>query len=181
MYNRCTTPIQLTDVHQDMGTRMFTRTWETICRERHFRTAPVWICTAPRSQTRTSPLRCVCTSCTKVGGPIAPCTTGVRLQDNSRMFNRPCQIICSERHFRKPPVRICTALLSRTETAHLSYVYTTCTKLEGPVEPCTTGLRLQDRSRMFTRPCQRICSERQFRTAPVRICKAPRGRTQQIN
>ena len=109
--------------------RMFTRPWQTICSERHFCTDPVRICTAPRSQTRTCPLRCVCTSCVKVGGPVAPCSTGVRLQDCSRMFNRLYQTICSKRYFSIAPVRFCTAPVrfctasqSRTRTAQLGCV-----------------------------------------------------------
>ena len=113
----------------------------------------------------------------KLVGPVVPCTPGVRHPDRSQMFTRRWRILCSERHFGTPLVRICTAPLIRTGTAHLGYVYTTCTKLGDPVVPCTTGVRLPDRSRMFTRPWQTICSERHFRTPPVRICTAPRSRT----
>ena len=153
---------------------MFTRPWQTICSERCFRTPPVRICTAPRSRTETAHLGYVYTTCTKLGGPVEPCTTGVRLQDRSRMFTRPWQTICSERHFRTAPVRICTAPRSRTRTAQLACVCTNYKKLVEPVVPCTPGVRLPDRSRMFPRPWQTICSERHFRTAPVRICTAPR-------
>ena len=117
------------------------------------------------------------TTCNKLGGPVEPCITGLRLQDTSRMFTRPWQTIWSEKYFRSAPVRICTAPRSRTGTEHLGYVYTTCTKLGGPVEPCITGVRLQDPSRMFTRPWQTICSERHFHTPPVRIGMVPRSRT----
>ena len=232
MYNRCTTPRPLTDVHQAMannlqrkaflytsctdlygsrsrtrtahlgyvyttctklggpvgpcttGVRLQDRTWifnrpcETICSERHFRTVPVRICTAPRSRTRTAELGCVCTNYKKLVEPVVPCTPGVRHPDRSRMFTRQWRTICSERHFGTPPVRICAAPLSRTGTAHFGYVYTICTKLGGPIVPCTTGVRLPDRSRMFTRPWQTICSERHFRTAAVRILPAPQSRTQ---
>ena len=156
---------------------MFTRPWQTTCSERHFCTAPVRICTASRSQTRTSLLRCVCTSCTKVGCPVVSSTPGVRHPDRSWMFTRPWQTICSERHYCTVPVWIYTSPQSRTGTAHLGYVYTTCTKLGGPVEPCITGVRLQDLSRMFNRPLQTICSERHFRTVPVWICTAPKTQT----
>ena len=96
---------------------------------------------------------------------------------NSHVKHRSCETICKERHFRTAPVRICTAPRSRTETAHLGYVYTNCTKLGGPVGPCATGIRLRVRSCMFTRPWQTIGSERHFRTAPVRICAAPQSPT----
>ena len=156
---------------------MCTRRWRRICSERHFSTPPARICTAPRSRTRTTQLGCVYRNYTKLGGLFVPCTPGVRHPDRSRMFTRRWRTMCSERHFGTPLVRICTAPLIRTGTAHLGYVYTTCTKLGGPVEPCTTGVRLPDRSRMFTRPWQTICSERHFRTPPVRICTAPRNQT----
>ena len=148
-----------------------------ICSERHFRTAPVRICWAPRSRTRTAQLGCVCTNYKKVLGPVVPCTPGLRLPDRSRMFTRRWRTICSERHFGTPPVRICTASRNWTETPHLGYVYTTCSKLGVPVERCTTGVRLQVRSRIFTRWLSTTCSERHFRTPPVRIGTAPRSRT----
>ena len=105
----CTSGVQLPD-----RSRMFTRPWQTIYRERHFRTPAIWICTAPRSQTRTSQLGCVCTSYKKLGGQVVPCIPGVRLPDRSRMFTRWRRTICSERHFHTSPVRICTDLRSRT-------------------------------------------------------------------
>ena len=169
LYNRCTTPRPLTDVHQAMSNNLQRKAFSY--------TSSTDLYGYPKSDPNSSIRLCVCTKYTKLGGPVVPCTPGVRLPDRSRMFTRPWQTICSERCFRTPPVRICTAPRSRTETAHLGYVYTTCTKLGGPVEPCTTGVRLPDRSRMFTRPCQTICSERHFRTALVRICSAPRSRT----
>ena len=157
--------------------RMFTRPWQLICSERYFCTPPVRICTASRSRTGTAHLGYVYTTCIKLGCPVEPCITGVRIQDRSRMFTRPWQTICSERHFRTPPVRICTAPRSRTRTAQLGCVCTNYKKLVGPVVPCTPGVRLPDHSRMFTRPWQTICSERHFRTAPVRICTAPKIQT----
>ena len=168
----CTPGVRLPDL-----LRMFTMPWQTICRERHYRTAPVRICMAPRSWTLTAQLGCVCTNYKKLVGPVVPWTPSLRLPDRSRMFTRRWRTICSERYFGTPLVRICTDPLVQTGTVHLGYVYTTCTKLGGPVEPCTTGVRLPDRSRMFTRPWQTICSERHFRTPPVRICTAPRSRT----
>ena len=121
---------------------------------------------------------CVCTKYTKLGGPIVSCTPGVRLPDRSRIFTRPWQTICSERPFRTPPVQICTAPQNRTGTAHLRYLYTTCNKLGGPVGPCTTGVRLPDRSRMFTRRFSTMCSEWHFRTPHVWRSTVPRSRTE---
>ena len=132
--------------------QMFTRPWQTICSERHFGTPPVRICAVPLSWTGTAHFVYVYRTCTKLGGPVVPYTTSVRLPDRSRMFTRPWHTICSERHFCTAPVRICTGPRSRTGTTHLGYAYTTCTKLGGPVEPCITDVQLQDRSRMFTRP-----------------------------
>ena len=169
----CTPGVRLWD-----RSRMFTRRWSTMYSEQQFRTPPVQICTAPLSRTGTMDLDYVYTTCTKLGGPVDPCTTGVWFQDRSRMFTRPWQTICSELQVRTPPVRICTAPRNQTRTAHLGNVYTTCTKLGAPIGPCTTNVRLPDRSRMFTRPCQTICSERHFQTAPVRICAATRNGTQ---
>ena len=119
----------------------------------------------------------MCIKYTKLGGPVVPCTPGVQLPDRPRMLTRRWKPICSERHFRTPTVRICTPPLSHTGTAHQGYVYKTCTKLGGPVGLCATGVRLPDRSRMFTSPWQIICSERHFRTPPVRIGAAPQSRT----
>ena len=148
---------------------MFTSPCQTICSERHFGTAPLRICTAPRIRTRTAQLGCVCTNYEKLVGPVVPCTPGVRLPHLSRMFTRQRRTICSKRHFGTHCVRIRAAPLSRNGTAHFGYVYTTCTKLGGSVVPYRTGARLSDRSRMFTRPWQTLCSERHFCTAPVRI------------
>ena len=156
---------------------MFTKPWQTICRKRHFRTAPVRICTASRIRTETAYLGYVYTTCTKPGSPVERCATGVLLQDCPRMFNRPCQTICTERHFRTAPVRICTALRSRTRTAQLGCVCTNYKKKVGPVVPCTPDVRLPDCSRMFTRRWKIICRESHFRTLLVRICRAPLSRT----
>ena len=145
--------------------------------EWHFYTPPVRISTAPQIRTETVHLVYACTICTKLGSPVENCTTGVRLQDLSRMFNRPCQTICSERHFRTAHVRICTAPQSRNRTAELGCVNSKYTKLEGPLVSCTPGVRLPDRSRMFIRWWSTMCSEWHFRTPPVRICVAPISRT----
>ena len=161
---------------------MFTKPCQTICSERHFRTAPVRICTDSRSRSRTAQLGCACTCYKKLVGPVVPCSPGVRHPDRSQMFTRRWRIISSERYFGTPLVRICTAPLIRTGTVQLGYVYTTCTKLGGPVVRCTTGFGHPNRLRMFTRPWQTICSERHFRTALVRICTATRSqiRTAQL-
>ena len=132
----------------------------------------------PGSRTRITQLGCVCTIYRNLVGPVIPCTPGVRHPDRSRMFTRRWRTICSEHYFGTPLVRICTDPLVQTGTAYLGYVYTTCTKLGGPVVPCTTRVRVSDRSRMFTRPWQKISSESHFRTLPVRICTAPRNQTQ---
>ena len=152
---------------------MFARPWQAIFGKRHFRTPAVRICMAPRNPTRTSHLICVCTICTKLEGPVTPCATRVRLPDRSRMFTRRWSTICCERNFYTPPVRICTAPRIRIRTSHLICVCTSCTKLEGPVAPCTTGVQLPDCSQMFTRPWQTNCSKRHYRTPAVRICTTP--------
>ena len=159
---------------------MFTRQWSTMCSECYFRTPPVRISTAPRSRTETAHLGYVYTTCTKLGGPVEPCITVVRLQDRSWMFTRPWQTICSERRFRTPPVRICMAPRNGIRTAQLGYVYANCSKLEGPVAPCTPDVRLLDRSQMFTRWWRIICSECHFRTPSVRILRLPDIRHDQL-
>ena len=74
-------------------------------------------------------------------------------------------------------LQISTGPRSWTRTAHKVYVYTTCTKLGGPVGPCIPGVGIPDRSRMLTRPWQTIYKERHFRAPPARICTAPKSRT----
>ena len=164
-YNRCTTQRPPMDFHQAMANNVQRKAFSYSS------------CTGffgfPNSDPNSSIRLCVCTKYTKLGGLVVSCTPGVRLPDRSRMFTRRWSTMCSEWHFCTPPVRISTALQNRTETVHLGYVYTICTKLGSPVENCTTGVRLQDRSWMFTRSCQTICIERHFRTAPVRICMVP--------
>ena len=124
LYNRCTTPRPLTDVPQAIANNL---------QQMAFCTPPVPICTSPQSRTRTAHLGCVSTSCTELGGPVAPCTTGVRLPDRSLMFIRPWRTICSERHFRTPAVRICMAPRNQTRTAQLSCVCVQSTpNLEDP-------------------------------------------------
>ena len=103
-----------------------------MCTERHFRTPPVRICTAPQIRTRTAQLGRVCTIYKKLVGPVVPCTPSVRLTDRSRMFTKAWQTICSESHFRTPPVQIGTAPRNRTRTAHLGCVFVQSTpNLEG--------------------------------------------------
>ena len=67
----------------------FTTPWTAMFSERHFRTPAVRICTVPRSSTRTVHLGCVYTNYAYVGGPVANCTTGVRIRDHSRQFIMP--------------------------------------------------------------------------------------------
>ena len=168
----CTPGVRLPD-----RSPMFTRPWQTICSKRHFRTPPVRICTAPRSRTERAHLGYVYTTCTRLGDPLKPCITGVRLQDRSRMFKRSWQTICSKRQFRTAPIRIFTGPRNRTRTAQLGCVCTNYKEVVWIVVPCTSGVRLPDHSQMFTRRWRTICSERDFRTPPVRICTAPLSRT----
>ena len=155
---------------------MFNWPWQRICSESHFCTPPVRICTASRSRTGTAHLGYVYTTCIKLGALVEPCITGVPIQDRSRMFTRLCQTICSKWYFRIVPVQVCTAPRSRTRTAQFGCVCTNYKKLVGPVVPCSPDVRFPDRSQMFTRPWQTTYSDRHFRTAPVRICLAPRSR-----
>ena len=172
----CTPGVRLRDRSQK-----FTTPWTAIFSERHFRTPAVRICTVPRSSTRTVHLGCVYTNYTYLGGPVAHCTPGVRLRDRTRQFSTPYTVICSERHFRTPAVRICTVPPSRTRTVHLGCVYTNYTYLGGPVAHCTPGVRLRDRTRLFSTPCTAICSERYFCTPAVRICTVPQSRTRTVH
>ena len=93
---------------------MFTRPWQTIWSERYFRTPAVRICTPPSNQSLAVPVDSVYRCCTKLCGLAAPCIPGVRPLDHSIMFNGSWRTMCSERHFRTPSVRICTALRGRT-------------------------------------------------------------------
>ena len=134
--------------------------------------------TAPRSRTRTTQLDCVCTNYIKLGVPVSPCTLGVQLPCHSRMLTTRWRTICSECHFRTPPVRLCTAARKTTRSAQLGCVcvykvHQTCTA----VVPCTPGVRFPDRSRMLTRTWQIILRKRHCCTPPVRICTAPRSCT----
>ena len=155
---------------------MFTRLWRTICSERNFRTPAVRLCTPLTNRSFTFPVECVYRSYTKLGGPVTPCTPGVRPLDRSSKITRPCRTTCSKRHFRTPAVRICTAPQSRTPYSCNRSEYASCTKLGGPVAPCTPGVRPLDRSSMFNRSWRTICCERHFRTPAVRICTAPESR-----
>ena len=126
----------------------------------------------PKVGLRTALSGCVYTNCTKLRGPIATCTPGVRSLDRFRMLTRPWQTIWSKRHFHTPPVRICMIPSSRSLTVPVDSVYRSCTKLGGPVTACTPGVRPLDRSSMFTRPWRTTCCKRHFRTPAVRICTA---------
>ena len=151
LYNRSMTLRPLMDVQQSMA--------NNLQRKAFLYTSCTDLYGSPKSDPN-SPIRlCLCRKYTKLGGPVVPCTPGVRIPDRLRMFTRPWQTICSERHFRTPPVRICTAPRSRTRTAQLGCVCTNYKKLVGPVVPCTPGVRLPDRSRMFTRWFTAICNE----------------------
>ena len=165
LYTRCTTPRPLTDVHQAMANNLQQKAFSY--------TSCMYLYGSRMSDPISSIRLCVCTKYTKLGGPVVPYTPGVRLPERSRMFTRPWQAICGKRHFRTPAVRIRTAPQNRTRTSHLICVCTSCTKLEGPVAPCTTGVQLPDCSQMFTRPWQTNCSKRHYRTPAVRICTTP--------
>ena len=121
MCNRCTTPRPLTDVHQTMANNLQLKAFSySSCADLYG---------SPKSDPNRSIRLSACTMYTKHGGPVVPCTPGVRLPDRLRMFTRPCQTICSERRFRTAPVRICKALRSRTRTAQLGCVCTNYKKI----------------------------------------------------
>ena len=106
LYNRCTTPRPLTDVHQAMSNNLQRKAFSY--------TSSTDLYGYPKSDPNSSIRLCVCTKYTKLGGPVVPCTPGVQLPDHSRMFTRRWRTICSEQHFRKPAVRICRAPQTRT-------------------------------------------------------------------
>ena len=143
----CTPGIRLRDCSQQ-----FTTPYIALCSEPNFRAHAVRICTVPRSRTRPVHLGCVYTNYTYLRGPVAHCAPGVRLRDRSRQFTTLFTAICSERNFRTPAVRIRTVLRSRTGTVHLGCVYTNYTYLGGPVVHCAPGVRLRDRTRLFSTP-----------------------------
>ena len=156
---------------------MFTRPWQTVWSEGHFRTPAVWICTPPSNRSLTVPVDSVYRSSTKLGVPVAPCTPGVRPLHRSSKFTRPWRTICSKLHFRTPAVWICTPPRSRTTYSCNRSEYASCTKLGGPVAPCTPGVRPLDHSSIFTRRWRTICSERHFHTPAVRLCMPPSNRS----
>ena len=123
----------------------------------------------PKVGLRTALSGCVYTNCTKLRGPIATCTPGVRPLDHSSMFNRSWRTICSERHFRTPTVRICTALRSRTPYSCIRLCVHKLYQTGSPVAPYTPDVRPLDHSNMFTMPWQTICRERHLCTPTVRI------------
>ena len=166
----CTPCVRLRDRSQN-----FTTPWTAIFSERDFRTPPVWICTSPRTSTRTVHLGCVYTNYTYLGDPVAHCTIRVRLVDCSRQFTISSATIYSLRHFHTHAVRICTVPLNRTRIVHLGCVFTNYTYLGSPVVHCTIDVRLRDRSQQFTIPYATICCLRHFRTHAVRICTDPRS------
>ena len=133
----CTRGVRLRD-----RSRQFTTPYTALCSKRNFRTPSVRICTVLRSRTGTVHLGCVYTNYTYLGGTVAHCTRGVRLQDYTRQFTTPYTAICSALNFRAHAVRICTVLRSRTRTVHLGCVYTNYAYLGGPVAHCTPTLRL---------------------------------------
>ena len=68
----CIPAVRLRDRSQ-----LFTLRCKTICRERHFRTPFVRICTVPQSLRRTAHLVCEYTNCTYLGNLVPHCTPGV--------------------------------------------------------------------------------------------------------
>ena len=81
LYNRCTTPRPLTDVHKAMANKLQRKLFSyTSCTD---------VYDSQKSDTNSSIRLCVCTKHTKLEGPVVPCTPGVRLLDRSRMFTRP--------------------------------------------------------------------------------------------
>ena len=78
-------------------------------------------------------LGCVYTSYTKLEGPVAPYTPGVRPLDYSNTFTMQWRKICREGHLCTFVVRICTADSRRFRTAFVGCVYTSLRKLPSPV------------------------------------------------
>ena len=64
---------------------------------------------------------------------------------------------------------------------HLGCVYRNFTYLGDPVEHCTPGVRLRNRSRQFTTPYTALCSKLNFRTHAVRICIVRRSSTRTVH
>ena len=131
----------------------------------------------PEVGRHTAVVGCVYTNCTKLGGPVAPCTPGVQLMEPKWQVTMLWGTICSEWHFRIPAVRMCTTSSTRSRIAVVGCVYTNCTKLGGDVVPFTTCVRLPDRSRMFTGPFGAICSEQHFCTPALQICMSSTNRS----
>ena len=123
-----------------------------------------------------SALRRLYTNYTYLGRTVPHCTQGVRLQYHTRQFTTPYTAICSELYFHTPAVRSCTVPRSGTRTVHLGCLYTNYTYLGGTVPQFTPGLRLGDRTRLFSTPWTVSCSKRCCRTPAVRIHTVLRSR-----
>ena len=89
-------------------------------------------------------LGCVYTSYTKLEGPVAPYTPGVRPLHHTKMFTMQWRKLCREQHLCTSTVYICTAASSRFRTAFVGCVYTSLSKLPSPVAACTPGIRPLD-------------------------------------
>ena len=126
---------------------------------------------------RTALSGCVYTNCTKLRGPIAPCTPGVRKLDSSSMFTRLWRTICNERHFCTPAVRICTTLRSRTSYSVLAVCTQAVPNCEVLLLPVHQVYDHYTSQTLLTRPWQTICSERHFRTPAVLLCTPPTNRS----
>ena len=171
----CTPGVPLRD-----RSHQFTIAWTTMCRERHFRTPSVRICTVPLSMSRTAHLGREYTNCIYLGNPVAHCTPGFRHQDYSRQFTLPCATICNERHFSTPSVRICTVPQIPTRTAHLDCVNTNYTYLGGLIAHCTPAV-LRDHSRQFTMPWTTTHTKWHFCTPAVRFGTVARSLSRTVH
>ena len=96
----------------------FTTPYPGLCSKRNFCTPSIRIRTVSQSWTGTVHFGCVFKIYTYLGGPVAHCAPGVRLQRSSRQFTTPYTAICSQLNFRRHAVRICKVPRSRTRTVH---------------------------------------------------------------
>ena len=143
---------------------LFTMPLEALWRKRHFRTPAVRLCTFLGPGSVEEPLAVYA----NLGGPVVPCTLGVRFQKRTCQFTRPWEALWRKRHLRTPAARLYTFPRPGLQVPLIVY-----TNLGCPAAPWTLGVRFRKWSRLFTRPWEAVWCKEHFRTPAVRLYTAP--------
>ena len=125
------------------------------------------------TRTRTVHLGCVYINYTYLGGTVAYLHQVYESETAHGSSPHRTQQSVANGIFVHLLSRICRVPRSRTRTVHLCCVYINYSYLGSTVAHFTPSVRIRDRSRLFTTPYTAICSERNFRTPAVRICRVP--------